>query len=265
MPPSVVISPVIAPRTIGAPRPVRLPLSDSASANAIEMPAPSDAAIPTRNAFHDWPVAKAAANTGASVDTEPSISPARPGWITRSTNMPALHLVLFGAHVGRQVLLDQLAGNVLVRHLGLGKVAEQLADRGVFAARRRAAVETQCLEFHALGEVAHLVEPERTDLPDRRMLDEATNVVAPDQWDVLAELLLIKLDQAAAMIAFLAGHFGEDVGRGGVVLAQTLGDVGVDTAVLFLVGNGQREDLALGEIGEVTHGANIVGWPGRVK
>src|ERR1700693_5774750 len=37
MPPSVVISPQITPRITGAPRPVRLPLSDSASANPIEI------------------------------------------------------------------------------------------------------------------------------------------------------------------------------------------------------------------------------------
>ena len=43
-------APVIAPRIIGAPRPVRLPLSDSASAKPIEMPAPIEAASPTTNA-----------------------------------------------------------------------------------------------------------------------------------------------------------------------------------------------------------------------
>src|ERR1700683_1823819 len=73
MPPSVVIRPQMPPRIHGAPRPVRLPLSDSASAKPMEMPAPIEAARPTTKASHDRPVANAAANSGASVDTEPSI------------------------------------------------------------------------------------------------------------------------------------------------------------------------------------------------
>ena len=85
-------------------------------------------------------------------------------------------------------------------------------------------------------------------VPDRWMLDEAAHVVAADQWDVLAELLLIELDQAAAVIAFLAGHLGEDIGRGRVVLTQAFGDVLIDAAVLFLVGDGQSEDFAFGQV-----------------
>ncbi|HEY3044304.1 MAG TPA: hypothetical protein VGJ39_09780 [Vicinamibacterales bacterium] len=49
-PPSVVIAPQITPRIHGGPRPVKLPSSDSASANPMLIPAPNDAAIPTRNA-----------------------------------------------------------------------------------------------------------------------------------------------------------------------------------------------------------------------
>ena len=73
MPPPNVIRPQTTPRSIGAPRPESLPSSYSVSAKPIEMPAPTDAARPTRKAFHGLWVANAAANTGASVDTEPSI------------------------------------------------------------------------------------------------------------------------------------------------------------------------------------------------
>src|SRR5580704_10014825 len=72
MPPAVVISPQMPPRISGAPRPVRLPLSDSASAKPIEIPAPTDAASPTRNVCQVLFDANAAANTGARVDTDPS-------------------------------------------------------------------------------------------------------------------------------------------------------------------------------------------------
>src|ERR1700686_430044 len=78
IPPAAVISPVTEPRSIGRPRPVSDPSSDSASAKAIEMPAPTDAARPTRNAVQLLLVANAAANTGARVETDPSIRPDHP-------------------------------------------------------------------------------------------------------------------------------------------------------------------------------------------
>ena len=61
------------------PRPVNEPSSDRPSANAIEMPAPTEAAMPTRNVCQVLWVAKAAANSGARVDTAPSIKPSSAG------------------------------------------------------------------------------------------------------------------------------------------------------------------------------------------
>ena len=77
----------MAPRSQGEPRPVSEPSSDIASAMPIEMPAPTEAASPTRKVSWLLWVAKAAANSGASVDTDPSIRPARPGCTICSTNM----------------------------------------------------------------------------------------------------------------------------------------------------------------------------------
>ena len=102
-------------------------------------------------------------------------------------------------------------------------------------------------------------EAERADLPDRLVLDEAANVLATDQRDVFAELLLVQLDQAAAVLALLRAHLAEHIGGGGIVVAQALGDVGVDAAVLFLVGDRQGEDFAFGQLGEVSHGGNLAG------
>src|SRR5579875_2085543 len=79
MPPSVVIRPQTAPRSHGWPRPVRLPSSERASAKPMLMPAPTEAASPTAKASWVLMVAKAVAKIGASVETEPSIRPARPG------------------------------------------------------------------------------------------------------------------------------------------------------------------------------------------
>ena len=60
------MTPHTVPRSHGAPRPVSEPSSDSASAKPMEMPAPTEAAMPTRKVSQVWWVAKAAANSGAS-------------------------------------------------------------------------------------------------------------------------------------------------------------------------------------------------------
>src|SRR5437762_13485778 len=73
---------VLTASEIGLPRPVRDPSSERASAKAIDMPAPTAAARPTRNVVCASRVANAVANSGASVETEPSIIPARAGWTT---------------------------------------------------------------------------------------------------------------------------------------------------------------------------------------
>ena len=70
---------------------------------------------------------------------------------------------------------------------------------------------------------------------------------------MLAELRDEEVDEAAAVLVLLRRHVDEDLGGGGIVLAQALGEVGVDAPVLFLVGDRQREHLALGEVVEIAH------------
>jgi hypothetical protein len=69
MPPTVVMRPQTVPRAQGRPRPLSTPSSDIASAKPMLMPAPTEAAMPTRKASLLVCVAKAAAKTGASVET----------------------------------------------------------------------------------------------------------------------------------------------------------------------------------------------------
>jgi hypothetical protein len=105
MPPIAVIPPSMIPRADGCPRPVNEPSSDSASANPMLIPAQTDAASPTRNASRLWRVASAAANTDASVDTDPSLNrlawAALPAGRTAGDGLDPLHLVRrpSGAHV----------------------------------------------------------------------------------------------------------------------------------------------------------------------
>src|SRR5918911_2716390 len=85
MPPTKVAKPVIAPRKSGFPRPVSDPSSERPSEKPMLIPAPTAAASPTRNVILGSLVAKAVANNGASVETDPSIKPTRLGCTTRST------------------------------------------------------------------------------------------------------------------------------------------------------------------------------------
>ena len=73
------MTPAAIPRLIGEPRPEMTPSSLAASVKPIEIPAPTEAASPTRNVVHVSWVAKAVAKIGARVETDPSISPANPG------------------------------------------------------------------------------------------------------------------------------------------------------------------------------------------
>src|SRR5262245_56627662 len=60
-PPTALMRPQTGPRIHGDPRPVREPSSERPSAKAIEIPAPTEAAMPTRNVCQVLWVAKAQA------------------------------------------------------------------------------------------------------------------------------------------------------------------------------------------------------------
>src|SRR6185503_17970763 len=101
MPPIAVATPVMAPRKSGWPRPVIEPSSDSASARPMLMPAPSEAASPTKNALDGLPLSPAAANKGASVDTAPSISPSSAGCTFCSTKLFCAFAIVANPEVRR--------------------------------------------------------------------------------------------------------------------------------------------------------------------
>ena len=85
VPPSVVMPPVIAPRTTAEPRPVCEPVSERASDQPMLTPAPRAVEKPTSRAVCEFD-AIAAAKIGASEETVPSIMPTSAGCTTRSTN-----------------------------------------------------------------------------------------------------------------------------------------------------------------------------------
>jgi hypothetical protein len=48
-------------------------------------------------------------------------------------------------------------------------------------------------------------------------------------------------------------HLVENLAGGRIVLAQAFGEAAIDSAVLVLVGDRQREDFPFGKIGEALH------------
>jgi hypothetical protein len=97
-------------------------LSDNASANPIEIPAPSAAARPTRNVAQVCRVAKAAANNGARVETERSINPARPGLHDLQQEQTPLGFALLNLDFGRNILRLEFLGSSFVAALLGGEV-----------------------------------------------------------------------------------------------------------------------------------------------
>ena len=114
-------------------------------------------------------MAKAAANSGAKVETEPSISPASPGCtycrrkIRRAVSSSSARAL--------EDLLLELVGQALVLDLRLGELDQQLAHRRVTRGLGGLAVK-RGFELHVFGEFAHLVEVERLHQPERLLLDE---------------------------------------------------------------------------------------------
>ncbi len=142
-----------------------------------------------------------------------------------------------------------------MRVLGGGEIAEQPPDLGIRAARRGRAIEPRRVLLHLAGALAHLIETERTGLPDRPALDEAAHVGAPDQRDVTAVFVDIQIDQRSPMTVLLLRHAAKDIGTVWKVVGEAMGEVGVDAAVLLFRADGDGQDFVLSEIVEAAHGA----------
>jgi hypothetical protein len=79
---------------------------------------------------------------------------------------------------------------------------------------------------------------------------EIIDPLRPEDGTVLAEPLAIKVVEHRAMAALFLGHAFEEPCGGRKFRRAGLGEALVDAAVLFLVGDGQRQNLALREFGD---------------
>src|SRR5258708_38237638 len=68
---------------------------------------------------------------------------------------------------------------------------------------------------------------------------------------MIAEALLVNLEQSRAMTRLLGLHLLEHLRRGRVFLPQAIGEVTVDAPVFLFESDRQREDLPLAEVLEI--------------
>jgi hypothetical protein len=104
----------------------------------------------------------------------------------------------------------------LVAALFGGQIAQELADGGVVRVPGGAQVEPLALGLHDLRVLAHLVDAERPQQPDRLALHEAADVLAADERDVIAELRTVEIEETMAMAVFLLRHGAEHACRAGI-------------------------------------------------
>ena len=84
------------------------------------------------------------------------------------------------------------------------------------------------------------------------MGDEPFDVAPPKQRDVVTETRSEELDEARTVLRLFLLHLLENPGGRCKILAQPVGEVGVNPAVLLLEGDRKRQNLAFGEIFEAS-------------
>ena len=94
-------------------------------------------------------------------------------------------------------------------------------------------------------------------------LDEALDVLAADQRQVVAELLAIEVVSAwCGGVTSSSAISSNTLAEAGKLLAQALGEAAINAAVLVLVGDGERQDFLLGQIGKSFHMPPLAELPG---
>src|SRR5262249_48379586 len=84
-------------------------------------------------------------------------------------------------------------------------------------------------------------------------LHEAAHVLAADERDMVAEALLVLVEQCATVAVFFLLHVAEHRGSRGVIGLETLGEIAVNAAVFLFRRNGDGENLTLRKALERSH------------
>jgi hypothetical protein len=163
--------------------------------------------------------------------------------------------------IRRQMLPFQCSGNREMPAFGRGQIAEELPDRGVAYPLDGALVEASCLQLHQLGLSSHHVEAERPDQPYRTPPHEASDILSPQQRNVLAKPRPVCLDERGAVLRLLLLHLAEYGGRRRIGLPQPVREVAVDATVLLFERDRECDHFGLRQIIKVSghHLSEVVG------
>jgi hypothetical protein len=72
---------------------------------------------------------------------------------------------------------------------------------------------------------------------------------------MLPKALFVEFEQHVPVAAFFLGHFLEDLGGVRIAFGQILRESHVDAAVFLFGGDRNGQHFALGQVGEILHGA----------
>src|SRR5450631_1664198 len=125
----------------------------------------------------------------------------------------------------------------------LSQVIEQLADTGILSPHRGPFIKSPGFDFDCAGLPPDRIEPEWPHQPNRRPRHKTLHVLPSNQRDVLTELLPIRLDESSTMARFVAAHSVKHRSRGGEILLEAFGKIGVNPLVLFFKRNSQRQSF----------------------
>ena len=121
--------------------------------------------------------------------------------------------------------------------------------------------------LHALGGFLDGFQTERTHEPDGFAINKTAHVLPPDERHVIAEAAFVKFQQPMTMPILFAAHDAEFFGLFGIIRLQAVGEIAVDSRVLFFQGNGQGEDFLFRQAVEGFHNfmASVDIDPNRVQ
>ena len=145
--------------------------------------------------------------------------PASPGCTTCSTNARWRAASSVGRGSARQHAPGSSCALVDMLAFGGGQIAQQLADAGIGACAPARARRSGGSPIPSSSACLRTVSRPSGRTSQRGLREEALDVVPADQRDLLAEFFAIEVDQLAAVLVFLLGHFAEDLSGGGEVLA----------------------------------------------
>ena len=149
----------------------------------------------------------------------------------------------------------ELAGKDFVPPLGLGQIAQQLARFGVGGPLDRPVVEPLRLQFHQRHLARARVARPRADRLQRVAAHEAPHVFPLQQGNLRAVLVPEQLHQPVPVRVLLLTHGIEVLGRPGIIRPQPPGELAQQPAIFLFQRNGQRQYLGRRQVFETAfHG-----------